>query len=222
MTLRINSPAPDFAADTTMGPIRFHDWIENDWCILFSHPKDFTPVCTTELGQMAGFLSEFAKRNCKIIGLSADSVADHAAWSPDIELVTGNALNYPVIGDVDLSVAKLYGMIPEGEIGGAERTVAQNATIRSVFIIDPAKTVRLHMSYPFTCGRNFGEVMRALDSLQLTDTRKVGTPSNWTQGDEVLILTSVSDDEARDLFPQGWRAPKPYARFVQLQTGRGT
>ncbi len=217
MTLRINSSAPDFTADSTMGPIRFHDFIGDGWCILFSHPKDFTPVCTTELGQMAGFLNDFADRNCKIIGLSADTIEDHDAWTSDIEIVTGNLLNYPVISDTDLRVAKLYGMLPEDEVAGPGRTAVQNATIRSVFIIDPAKTVRLHMSYPFTCGRNFGEVLRALDSLQLTDTRKVGTPSNWTQGDEVLIMTSVSDDEARDLFPQGWRAPRPYTRFVQLQ-----
>lgn len=215
MTLRINSEAPDFEADTTEGRIRFHEWIGDGWAILFSHPKDFTPVCTTELGYMAGLADEFAARNCKIIGLSVDSVADHEAWKGDIEETQGHAVNYPLIGDPDLTVAKLYDMLPEAEGVAAEgRSAADNATVRSVFVIGPDKRIKAMLTYPMSTGRNFDEVLRILDSCQLTARHQVATPVNWKQGDDVIIVPAVSDEEAREKFPEGWQAPKPYLRIV--------
>lgn len=215
MTLRINSEAPDFEADTTEGRIRFHEWIGDGWAILFSHPKDFTPVCTTELGYMAGLADEFAARNCKIIGLSVDSVADHEAWKGDIEETQGNAVNYPLIGDPDLNVAKLYDMLPAEEGDSSEgRTAADNATVRSVFVIGPDKKIKAMLTYPMSTGRNFDEVLRILDSCQLTARHQVATPVNWKQGEDVIIVPAVSDDEAREKFPDGWQAPKPYLRIV--------
>ncbi len=215
MTLRINSEAPDFEAETTEGRIRFHEWIGDGWAILFSHPKDFTPVCTTELGYMAGLADEFAARNCKIIGLSVDPVADHRAWLGDIEETQGHAVNYPLIGDPDLAVAKLYDMLPaeEGD-SAAGRTAADNATVRSVFVIGPDKKIKAMLTYPMSTGRNFDEVLRILDSCQLTARHQVATPVNWTPGDDVIIVPSVSDEQAREKFPDGWRAPKPYLRIV--------
>jgi len=215
MPLRIGDDVPDFDAQTTEGSIRFHDWIGDGWCILFSHPKDFTPVCTTELGYMAGLKSEFDKRNCKIIGLSVDSIEDHEAWSRDIEETQGHADNYPLIGDTDLAVAKAFDMIhPNAEGDAKARTAADNQTVRSVFVIGPDKKVKAMISYPMSTGRNFDEVLRVLDSCQLTAAYKVATPVNWQQGDDVIIVPAVSDDEAREKFPQGWQSPKPYIRIV--------
>ncbi|MEE8210707.1 MAG: peroxiredoxin [Acidiferrobacterales bacterium] len=215
MPLRIGDEVPDFTAQTTEGTINFHEWIGNGWAVLFSHPKDFTPVCTTELGYMAGLKPEFDKRNCKVIGLSVDAVSDHTAWAKDIEETQGHAVNYPLIGDTDLKVAKLFDMIHPNAKGSAkERTAVDNATVRSVFVIGPDKKVKLMITYPMSTGRNFDEVLRVLDSMQLTATHKVATPVNWKQGEDVIIIPAVSDDEAKQKFPQGWKAPKPYLRIV--------
>jgi alkyl hydroperoxide reductase subunit AhpC len=215
MELRINDTAPDFTADTTQGRIGFHEWLGGSWGVLFSHPKDFTPVCTTELGAMARLKPEFDKRNTKIIGLSVDAVADHARWSKDIEETQGHAPNYPMIGDVDLGISKLYGMLPADTEGSCEgRTAATNQTVRTVFIIGPDKKVKLMLMYPMTTGRNFHEVLRVLDSLQLTANHKVSTPVNWEPGEDVIIAGSVSDEDAKKTWPEGWRAPRPYMRFV--------
>jgi alkyl hydroperoxide reductase subunit AhpC len=215
MALRINDLVPDFTADTTDGVIKFHEWIGNSWAVLFSHPKDFTPVCTTELGYMAGLNDEFEARNCKIIGLSVDPVSDHLKWAHDIEETQGNALNYPLIGDPELKIAKLFDMLPADEGDNAEgRTAADNATVRCVFLIGPDKKVKLILVYPMSTGRNFDEVLRALDSCRLTAKHKVATPANWQQGDDVIILPAVSDDEAKKTYPDGWEAPKPYIRIV--------
>jgi alkyl hydroperoxide reductase subunit AhpC len=220
MTLRINDMAPDFEADTTLGRIRFHEFIGDSWCVLFSHPKDFTPVCTTELGYLAGMQAEFEKRNCKIVGLSVDGVDDHDRWSVDIEKSQGHKVGYPMIGDSDLSVAKLYGMLP-ADAGDTctGRTAATNATVRTVFMIGPDKKIKLMLSYPMSTGRNFDEVLRVLDSMQLTSKHKVATPVNWKQGDDVIILPAVSDDEAKQKFPGGWKAPKTYLRIVSQPRG---
>ncbi|TMB07815.1 MAG: peroxiredoxin [Deltaproteobacteria bacterium] len=216
MALRIGDEAPNFTAQTTEGPIDFHQWIGNQWAVLFSHPKDFTPVCTTELGYMARIKPEFDKRNTKIIGLSVDSVDDHKKWSKDIQETQGTAPNYPMIGDADLKVAKLYDMLPAGVSGDAKgRTPADNATVRAVFIIGPDKKIKLILMYPMTTGRNFDEVLRVLDSMQLTAKHKVATPANWKQGQDVIIAGSVSDEDAKKQFPQGWKAPKPYLRITQ-------
>lgn len=213
--LALGSTAPDFRATTTIGEIRFHDWIGDSWCVLFSHPKDFTPVCTTELGTMAGMAGDFAKRNCKIIGLSIDPVDSHVKWKQDIADVTGETVDYPLIGDPELKIAKLYGMLPAEAGNSSEgRTAADNATARSVFIIGPDKTVKLSLTYPMTTGRNFDEILRVLDSLMLTAEHKVATPANWMQGDDVIIVPSMSDEDARAKFPEGWTAPKPYMRVV--------
>ncbi|MCL4798524.1 MAG: peroxiredoxin [Burkholderiales bacterium] len=213
MSLRIGDEAPDFTADTTAGRIRFHEWIGDGWAILFSHPKDFTPVCTTELGYMARLKHEFEGRNCKVLGLSIDPVADHDRWAKDIEETQGRAVNYPLVGDPELAVAKLYDMIHPNATGGP-RTAADNATIRSVFVIGPDKRIKATLTYPMSTGRNFDEVLRLLDSIQLTAKHKVATPVNWKQGEDVIILASVPDDEARQRFPGGWRAPRPYLRIV--------
>jgi alkyl hydroperoxide reductase subunit AhpC len=215
MSLRINDTAPDFTAETTRGPIGFHEWIGQGWAILFSHPKDFTPVCTTELGYMAGLLPEFEKRNCKVIGLSVDPVDNHAKWAADIQETQGHAVNYPMIGDPELKIAKLYDMLP-ADAGDTSvgRTAATNATVRTVFIVGPDKKIKLMLAYPMSTGRNFDEVLRVLDSIQLTASHKVATPVNWKPGDDVIILPAVSDDEARQKYPDGWRAPKPYLRIV--------
>jgi len=212
---RINETAPDFTAETTQGPIHFHEWIGDGYAILFSHPKDFTPVCTTELGYMAGLEPEFAKRNTKIIGLSVDPVSDHSRWAKDIEETQGHKVNYPMIGDPQLSIAKLYGMLP-AESGNTSqgRTAADNATVRTVFIVGPAKKIKLPLSYPMTPGRNFDEILRALDSIQLTAKHKVATPANWKQGEDVIISGAVSNEEAQKKYPEGWKAPKPYWRIV--------
>ena len=216
MSLRINDVAPNFTAQTTQGSIDFHQWIGDGWACLFSHPKDFTPVCTTELGYMAKIEPEFTKRNCKLIGLSVDPVDSHEKWSRDIEETQGYLPKYPMIGDSDLAVAKLYNMLPAEEAGTSEgRTPAANATVRSVFIIGPDKKIKLMLTYPMTTGRNFDEILRVLDSMQLTLKHKVATPVNWKQGEDVIIAGSVSDDDAKKLFPQGWRAPKPYLRIVK-------
>ena len=216
MSLRINDEAPDFMAETTQGTIKFHQYIGNGWVILFSHPKDFTPVCTTELGTMAGLEPEFAKRNCKLIGLSIDSVADHKKWQKDIEETQDHKVKYPLIADTDLVIAKLYNMLPAEEAGTAhDRTAATNATVRSVFIIGPDKKIKLMMTYPMTTGRNFNEILRALDSIQLTTTHKVATPANWKPGEDVIISTAVTDDEAKKLFPKGWKTVTPYLRVVK-------
>jgi thioredoxin-dependent peroxiredoxin len=216
MALRIGDEAPNFTAETTQGPIDFHQWIGNQWVVLFSHPKDFTPVCTTELGYMARIKPEFDKRNTKIIGLSVDSVDDHKKWSKDIEETQGTAPNYPMIGDADFKVAKLYDMLPGSVSGDAKtRTPADNATVRAVFIIGPDKRIKLILMYPMTTGRNFDEVLRVLDSMQLTSKHKVATPANWKQGQDVIIAGSVSDEDAKKQFPQGWKAPKPYLRITQ-------
>lgn len=215
MSLRINDEAPNFTAETTQGTIDFHEWIGDGWAVLFSHPKDFTPVCTTELGYMAGLASEFAKRNCKIIGLSVDPVEDHVEWSKDIEETQGHAVTYPMIGDTDLAVAKLYNMLPGDEPGTSEgRTAVNNATVRSVFVIGPDKTIKLMLTYPMTTGRNFDEILRVLDSMQLTADRKVATPANWEMGDDVIIVPAVSDEEAKEVYPDGWKTVKPYLRVV--------
>jgi len=215
MQLRIGDEAPDFTADTTEGKIRFHDWIGDKWAVLFSHPKDFTPVCTTELGYLAKIKPEFDKRNAKILGLSIDPVEDHKRWAKDIEETQGTAPNYPIIGDQDLTVAKLYDMIHPNATGGAQpRTAADNATIRSVFVVGPDKKIKLILTYPMTTGRNFDEVLRVLDSLQLTSKHKVATPAQWKAGEDVIIAGSVSNDEAKQKYPDGWKSPKPYLRIV--------
>ncbi|MFI4995910.1 MAG: peroxiredoxin [Hyphomicrobiales bacterium] len=215
MALQLGDQAPDFEAETTQGRIRFHDWIQGSWCVLFSHPKDFTPVCTTELGYMAKLKPEFDKRNTKIIGLSVDPVSNHARWAKDIEETQGQAPNYPMIGDTDLVVSKLYGMIHPKAAGNSEgRTAADNATVRNVFVIAPDKTIKLIIVYPMTTGRNFDEVLRVLDSLQMTAKHKVATPVNWRPGEDVIIAGSVSDAEAKERFPQGWKAPRPWLRIV--------
>ena len=216
MSLRINSEAPNFTAETTQGNINFHDWIGNGWAILFSHPKDFTPVCTTELGYMAGLKPEFEKRNCKIIGLSVDPVGNHAKWAKDIEETQGHAVNYPLIGDPELKVAKLYDMLPaEAGTSSEGRTPADNATVRSVFIIGPDKKVKAMLTYPMSTGRNFDEVLRLLDSCQLTGKHNVATPVNWRPGEDVIIPPSVSDEQAKAKFPAGWKTLKPYLRVVK-------
>jgi thioredoxin-dependent peroxiredoxin len=215
MTLTINDPAPDFTAQTTEGEISFHEWIGDSWAVLFSHPKDFTPVCTTELGYMARIKPEFDRRNVKILGISVDSTGDHEGWARDIEETQGTAPNYPIIGDADFAVSKLYGMLP-AEVGGeaADRTAADNQTVRNVFVIGPDKKVKLVLVYPMTTGRNFDEVLRVIDSLQLTAKHRVATPVNWQQGDKVIIAGSVSNDEAKEIWPDGWESPKPYIRIV--------
>jgi len=216
MTLSISSEAPNFTAATTQGEIDFHEWIGDGWAILFSHPKDFTPVCTTELGYMAKLEPEFSKRNCKIIGLSVDPVENHAKWAKDIEETQGSKVNYPMIGDTDLKVAKLYNMLPADEDGTSEgRTAANNQTVRSVFIIGPDKKIKLMLTYPMTTGRNFDEILRVLDSMQLTVKHKVATPVNWKNGEDVIIVPSVSDDEAKSMFPGGWKTIKPYLRVTK-------
>ena len=214
MQLRIGDEAPDFSADTTEGKIRFHEWIGDKWAVLFSHPKDFTPVCTTELGYLAKIKPEFDKRNAKILGLSIDPVDDHTRWAKDIEETQGTAPNYPIIGDADLTVAKLYDMIHPNATGAQPRTAADNATIRSVFVVGPDKKVKLILTYPMTTGRNFDEVLRVLDSLQLTAKHKVATPAQWKAGEDVIIAGSVSNDEAKQKYPDGWKSPKPYLRIV--------
>ena len=215
MKLQLGDTAPDFTAHSTQGEIRFHDWIGDSWCVLFSHPKDFTPVCTTELGYMAGLEAEFAKRNVKIIGLSIDAVDDHERWLSDIEDVTGHRPSYPLIGDPSLSVAKLFGMLGADVNGSAgTRNAMDNATVRNVYVIGPDKKVKLTIAYPMTTGRNFDEILRVIDSLQLTAQHKVATPVNWQTGEEVIIVPAVSDEAAKEKFPAGWRAPKPYIRYV--------
>jgi len=215
MALAIGDTAPDFTANTTEGPISFHDWIGDSWAILFSHPKDFTPVCTTELGYVARLKPEFDARNVKVIGLSVDPVDDHARWARDIAETQGYAPNFPMIGDPDLAVAKLYGMLPADTEGGSTgRTAANNQTVRTVFVIGPDKKIKLLLVYPMTTGRNFDEILRVIDSLQLTAKHRVATPVNWQQGEDVIIAGSVSDDEARKLYPDGWDAPRPYIRIV--------
>ena len=215
MSLKIGSTAPDFVAETTEGTIKFHDWIGDGWAVLFSHPKDYTPVCTTELGYMAKIKPEFEKRNCKVIGLSVDSVADHEGWLKDIEETQGAAVNYPLIADEDLEVAKLYGMLPADAGDSAKgRTAADNATVRNVYVIGPDKAIKLMISYPMSTGRNFDEVLRVLDSCQLTAKHKLATPVNWKPGEDVIIVPAVSDEAAKKMYPDGWKAPKPYLRLV--------
>lgn len=215
MSLRINDTAPDFTAETTQGTIHFHDWIGDGWAILFSHPKDFTPVCTTELGSMAGLAPDFAKRNCKVIGLSVDPVENHEKWAGDIEETMGHKVNFPMIGDTKLAIAKLYDMLPADAGDTSEgRTAATNATVRTVFVVGPDKKIKLTLSYPMSTGRNFDEILRAIDSIQLTAAHKVSTPVNWRPGDDVILAGSVSDEEAKAIYPGGWRAPKPYLRIV--------
>ena len=215
MALAINETAPDFEAQTTEGKIKFHDWIGSSWAVLFSHPKDFTPVCTTELGYMAKIKPEFDKRGVKIIGLSVDPVDKHSGWAADIKETQGHAPNYPLIGDTDFNVSKLYGMLPASASGDpAARTAADNQTVRNVFVIGPDKKIKLILVYPMTTGRNFDEVLRVIDSLQLTAKHKVATPVNWKQGDDVIIAGSVSDEDAKKQYPNGWKAPKPYLRIV--------
>ena len=215
MSLRIGDEAPDFTVETTEGTIKFHEWIGNGWAILFSHPKDFTPVCTTELGYMAGLKPQFEKRNCKIVGLSIDPVTDHKKWAQDIKDVTGHAPNYPLIGDPELKVAQLYDMIHPNALAKKEgRTAADNATIRSVFLVGPDKKIKAMLTYPMSTGRNFDEVLRLLDSCQLTAKHKVATPVNWKQGEDVIIVPAVADAEAKEKFPGGWKSPKPYIRVV--------
>jgi alkyl hydroperoxide reductase subunit AhpC len=219
MTLKLGDLAPDFEAETTEGRIRFHDWIGGSWAVLFSHPKDFTPVCTTELGYMARLKPEFDKRNTKIIGLSVDPVDHHKRWSKDIEETQGHAPNYPMIGDTDLKIAKLYRMLPAGLEGTCDgRTAADNQTVRNVFVVGPDKKIKLIIVYPMTTGRNFDEVLRVIDSLQLTAKYKVATPVNWKQGDEVIIAGSVTDEEAKAAYPRGWKSPRPYIRIVPQPT----
>ena len=215
MSVQLGDEVPDFTAETTQGTINFHEWIGDGWAVLFSHPKDFTPVCTTELGSVASLQPEFTKRNCKIVGLSVDSVDDHTGWSKDIEEVTGHAVGYPLIGDTDLTVAKLFGMLESGAAGSAGvRTAGDNATVRKLFVIGPDKKVKLTLTYPMTTGRNFHEVLRVLDSIQLTADHKVATPANWNQGEDVIIVPSVSNEEAEEKYPAGWSSPKPYLRIV--------
>ena len=218
--LRINDIAPDFTADTTDGPIRFHEWVGDRWAILFSHPKDFTPVCTTELGYMAGLMPEFEARGVKIIGLSADPIEKHTSWVKDIHSTQGHAVTYPLIADESLSIAKLYGMLPAEASGDvAKRTPADNQTVRNVFVIGPDKKIKLILVYPMTTGRNFDEVLRVIDSMQLTAKHKVATPVNWKHGEDVIIAGSVSNDEAKKTYPQGWKEPKPYIRIVPQPKG---
>ncbi|HWC98191.1 MAG TPA: peroxiredoxin [Candidatus Sulfopaludibacter sp.] len=215
MSLRINDTAPDFTAETTQGTIHFHEWIGDGWAVLFSHPKDFTPVCTTELGYMAGLEPEFAKRNTKIIGLSVDPVANHGKWAADIEETQGHKVNYPMIGDPELKIAKLYGMLAADAGDTSEgRTAATNATVRTVFMIGPDKKIKLMLIYPMSTGRNFDEVLRVLDSMQLTARLKVATPVNWKNGDDIIIPPAVSDEEAKAMFPDGWKTLKPYLRVA--------
>ncbi len=215
MVLRINEEAPNFTAETTQGKINFHEWIGDGWAVLFSHPKDFTPVCTTERGYMAGLQPEFQKRNCKVIGLSVDPVTSHSKWSADIEETQGHKVTYPMIGDPELKIAKLYGMLPAEAGESCEgRTAADNATVRNVFMIGPDKKIKLMLVYPMSTGRNFDEVLRVLDSMQLTAKHKVATPANWKQGGDVIILPAVSDDEAKQKYPGGWKTIKPYLRVV--------
>jgi len=215
MALQIGDTAPDFEAQTTEGPIRFHEWIGDSWAVLFSHPKDFTPVCTTELGYMAKLKPDFDKRNTKIIGLSVDPVDNHARWANDIKETQGHAPNYPMIGDTDLKIAKLYGMLPASTTGTSEgRTPNDNMTVRNVFVVGPDKKIKLIIVYPMSTGRNFDEILRVVDSLQLTTKHKVSTPVNWKQGEDVIISGSVSDEEAKKIYPQGWNAPRPYLRIV--------
>src|SRR5256714_2096268 len=217
MAVQLGDTAPDFTADTTEGEIKFHEWLGDSWAVLFSHPKDFTPVCTTELGYMANIKPEFDRRGVKLIGLSADPVADHKKWASDIKETQGAAPNYPVIGDGDLSISKLYGMLPaEAEPG--KRTPADNQTVRNVYVIGPDKKIKLLLVYPMTTGRNFDEVLRVIDSLQLTANHKVATPVNWKQGEDVIISGSVSNDDAKKLWPEGWKSPKPYIRIVPQPT----
>lgn len=214
--LRLNDTVPNFEAETTHGPIRFHDWIGDGWAILFSHPKNFTPVCTTELGTMAGLEPEFTRRNCKILGLSVDPVDSHEAWARDIEETQGHKVTYPMIGDPELKVAKLFGMLPADAGETCEgRTAATNATVRTVFVIGPDKKIKLMLAYPMTTGRNFAEILRVLDSMQLTAAHKVATPANWKPGDDVIIVPAVSDDEARQVYPDGFTTLKPYLRLVR-------
>lgn len=216
MSLRINDQAPDFTAMTTQGEINFHEWLGDGWGILFSHPKDFTPVCTTELGYVARLKPEFEKRNCKVIGLSIDPVENHEGWAADIEETQGYAVNFPMIADTDLNVAKMYNMFPADEQGSSEgRTAMTNATVRTVFVIAPDKNIKLMMTYPMTTGRNFDEILRVIDSMQLTAAHKVATPVNWKQGEDVIIVPAVSDDEAKEKYPDGWKTLKPYLRIVK-------
>jgi alkyl hydroperoxide reductase subunit AhpC len=216
MALRINDEAPDFTANTTEGEVSFHDWIGDGWALLFSHPKDFTPVCTTELGAVAGLKPEFDRRNCKIIGISVDGVSDHEAWSKDIEASQGHAVNYPLIGDPRLEIVKRYDMLPADAGDTSEgRTPADNATARSVFIIGPDKKIKATLTYPMTTGRNFHEILRVLDSLQLTAKAQVATPANWQQGDDVIIVSAVTNEQAAEKYPDGWEAPLPYLRIVK-------
>ena len=215
MTLRIGDTAPDFEADTTEGHISFHDWIGESWCVLFSHPKDFTPVCTTELGAVAGLRSEFRDRNCKVIGLSVDPIDDHSRWAKDIEEVTGHAVNYPLVGDPELKVSKLYGMLPASAGDSSQgRTPADNQTVRNVLLIGPDKKIKAMIAYPMTTGRNFDEILRLIDSLQLFQTHSAATPVNWRPGDDVIIPPSINDEAAKDKFPKGWKALKPYMRVT--------
>ncbi|MEP6909415.1 MAG: peroxiredoxin [Actinomycetota bacterium] len=215
MALHIGDTAPDFEAETTEGPLKFHEWLGDSWGVLFSHPKDFTPVCTTELGYMAKIKPEFDRRNVKVIGLSIDSTGDHEQWAKDIEETQGTAPNYPIIGDADFWVSKLYGMLPADTEGDAKsRTPADNQTVRNVFVVGPDKKLKLILVYPMTTGRNFDEVLRVIDSLQLTANHKVATPANWQQGEDVIIAGSVSDEEAKETYPEGWESPKPYIRIV--------
>ena len=215
MSLRLGDIAPDFQAETTQGTIHFHDWVGDGWAILFSHPKDFTPVCTTELGYMAKLAPEFKQRNCKVIGLSVDPVESHLKWEKDIEETQGFPVNYPMIGDSTLAIAKLYDMLPAEEPGTSEgRTAATNQTVRSVFVVGPDKKIKLHLTYPMTTGRNFNEILRVLDSMQLTAAHKVATPVNWTNGEDVIIVPAVSDAEAKEKYPAGWKTIKPYLRII--------
>src|SRR6185312_1085620 len=220
MSLRLNDVAPDFTAETTQGPIHFHEWIGNNWAVFFSHPKDFTPVCTTELGAVANLESQFAARGAKVIGLSVDPVESHHKWEKDIEEVGGSKVNYPVIGDPDLKVAKLYDMLPAEAGESCEgRTPADNQTARSVFVIGPDKKIKMILTYPMSTGRNFDEILRAIDSMQLTAKHRVSTPANWKQGDDIILGGAITDDEAKKLYPQGWRSPKPYIRVVPQPRG---
>ena len=215
MSVQLGDEVPDFTAESTQGTINFHDWIGDGWAVLFSHPKDFTPVCTTELGAVAGLQLAFERRNCKIVGLSVDSVADHVAWSVDIEEATGNTVGYPLIGDTNLTIAKLFGMLQSNATGTADgRTAGDNATVRKLFVIGPDKRVKLTLTYPMTTGRNFHEVLRVLDSIQLTANHQVATPANWNQGEDVIIVPSVSNEDAKVKYPAGWSSPKPYLRIV--------
>jgi len=214
MPLSLGDIAPDFTAETTQGEIKFHDWIGDSWCVLFSHPKNFTPVCTTELGAMAHLIPEFEKRGVKVIGVSVDPIEAHVSWSKDIEETQGAKVTYPLIADPELKVAKLFGMLPADASAAAPRTAVDNHTVRCVFVIAPDKTIKLMIIYPMSTGRDFGEILRAVDSLQLTATHKVATPADWRQGDDVIILPALSDEAAREAFPKGWTAPKPYLRIV--------